>query len=314
MNFTPNSDAEAEADGFLALAEQFEEAIEAIEGLIESVQTAAAGGLSDTVGLTFPILDNPLSVVSLFLPDAVAGDDVVTFVEYDLPALVVQAQVGDFFFPVLGPIGINLGGNFEAGIDFKIAYDSTGLTNPGADGFTPDDLLKGLVLKPTSPGAPVGYINSEITAGVGVNLVVVKAFVEGGLTGNVGAYFPNDELRYDTVADGCIFDPISGQIGADLRHASPWASDRSPGRRGRPSPRRRWSISASAATAMGRLQDRPGQGARGGRSRRQREPRSSTPEPAPASAASTARRASTSRLRTEARRTASAVPWMQTAT
>ena len=219
-NFTPNGAAADDADGLLALAHQFEEAIEAIEGLIDSVQSSLAGGVSDTAGLAFPILDNPGSIVSLFLPDLFPTAGPVTFVEYDLPALVVEATVGDFFFPILGPIGINLGGKFNAGIDFKIAYDSLGLTNPGSDGFTPDDLLKGLVLKPTSPGLPVAFIDSEITAEAGVNLVVVKAFVGGGLTGEVKAFFPEDELRYDTVAAGCIFDPLSGQIAQISRSGS----------------------------------------------------------------------------------------------
>ncbi len=215
-NFSANADALADADGFLAIAQQFQEAMEAIEGLIESVQTSLAGGFTDTVGLAFPILDNPGSIVSLLLPDLFPGAAPVIFVEYDLPALQVEARVGDFFFSILGPIGINLGGSFEAGIDFKIAYDSTGLTNPGSDGFTPDDLLKGLVLKPANPGAAVAHVNSEIHAGAGIELVAARAFVEGGLNGEVEAFFPNDELRYFDVASGCIFE-VSGSIGAELR-------------------------------------------------------------------------------------------------
>ncbi len=216
-NFAANADALADADGLLAVAQQFQEAMEAIEGLIQSVQTSLAQGFSDTAGLTFPILDNPGSIVSLFLPDLFPGAEPIVFVEYDLPALQVEAKVGDFFFSILGPIGINLGGSFGAGIDFKISYDSMGLTDPGPDGFTIDDLLKGLVLSPSGADTRVAYIESEIHAGAGVELVAARAFVEGGLNGNVAAYFPDNELRFDDVAAGCIFDPITGAIGAELR-------------------------------------------------------------------------------------------------
>jgi Ca2+-binding RTX toxin-like protein len=216
-NFSANADALADADGLLAIAQQFQEAMEAIEGLIESVQTSLAGGFTDTVGLAFPILDNPGSIVSLFLPDLFPSAEPIVFVEYDLPALQVDVKVGDFFFSILGPIGINLGGSFGAGIDFKISYDSTGLTDPGPDGFTIDDLLKGLVLSPSGADTRVAYIDSTIHAGAGIELVAARAFVEGGLNGNVAAYFPSNELRFEDVAAGCIFDPITGAVGAELR-------------------------------------------------------------------------------------------------
>lgn len=213
--FSANLDALADANGFLAEFEQFFEIVEGIKGLVEDAQTALAGGFSDSTGLTFPILDNPASIVSLFLPSGNPANDLITFIEYDIPALVAQASI-NVFFPVLGPIGINLNGEFAAGLDFKIAYDSYGFQNPGTDGFTADDLLKGLVLKPTAPGQDVAYVDSAVNAGIGVDVVVGRAFVEGGLKANVKAAFPEDELRYFDVMSGCIFE-VEGKFGAELR-------------------------------------------------------------------------------------------------
>ena len=139
----------------------------------------------------------------------------MTFVEYDLPALKVANIDIDVFFPVLGPIGVNLHGQFGAGLDFVISYDSFGFMNAG-DELTPEDLFKGIKLTPAPNPvrSDVAYIDSALDAEAGVNLLGLKAFVGGGLKGNLGAELKNDELRL-TNLDSCFFE-VEGKLAASL--------------------------------------------------------------------------------------------------
>ncbi len=178
---------------------------------------AAAAG-----GLTFPLFDDPSKIVNLLVPSLGDGQP-VKFIEYTLPELGYTAHI-DEFFPVIGPIGLSLDGDFSAAIDLSIGYDSTGFqTGTFTDGFylsTPlvdpsNPLPDGL---PPSPDGymPVGYVAASIHGGVGVGLVVAEADVEGGFTGGVEAFFPNGALRFTDIAEGCFFDPFTGELDADV--------------------------------------------------------------------------------------------------
>ena len=214
------SDAPAELptsllDDILAEIQAFQQTVEEIKGLFEGGLTAVSGeGLSGATGLTFPILDNPETIMALFLPSLFPESPIL--IQYDIPPLgPPPAVVGPFFFPILGPIGISLSGEFTAGIDFAIAYDTKGLItgNP----------LDGIFLT-NQDGTPVAHALAQIRAGAGVSLYGIGAFIEGGLLGEIGGYFPNGEvadanapeLRGEDVLSGCIFDPINGRIAADV--------------------------------------------------------------------------------------------------
>ena len=202
-------------DDILAGIQAFQQTVDEIKGLFEGGATAVSGGsLSAATGLTFPILDNPETILGLFLPSLFPDSPIL--IQYDIPPLgPPPAVVGPFFFPILGPIGISLSGEFTAGIDFAIAYDTKGLTtgNP----------LDGIYLT-NQDGTPVAHALAQIRAGAGVSLYGVGVFIEGGLLGEIGGYFPNGEvadasppeLRGEDVLNGCIFDPITGRIAADL--------------------------------------------------------------------------------------------------
>jgi Ca2+-binding RTX toxin-like protein len=175
---------------------------------------AAAGGLA------FPLFDDPSKIVNLLVPSLGDGKP-VKFIEYTMPELSYNAHMSEFF-PIIGPIGISFNGDFSAAIELSIGYDSHGFeTGIVTDGFylsTPlvtDPLPAGL---PPSPNGymPVGYVAAGIHAGVGVNLVVAEADFEGGFTGGVEAFFPNGQLRFTDIAEGCFFNPFTGELDADV--------------------------------------------------------------------------------------------------
>jgi len=191
-------------------------------------------GLTDVSGLSFPLFENPEDVIKILLPD-LTGNQKVTFVQYDLPELSARAQIGPFFFPVIGPIGITLSGEFGAGIDFAVGYDSLGFIEGG-------DFASGIFIKTAAiddPAtsevetihhehpepehdhafAPIGYAFAAVHAGVGVNAYVFEVAVEGGLLGEVDAFLPGNDgdLRLTGLLDGgCLFDPLEGTVSLDL--------------------------------------------------------------------------------------------------
>jgi Ca2+-binding RTX toxin-like protein len=231
-NFTAQPDLLATLNNLVGNSGIVKDVLAGVEGVINDINpNPLKTGLSDTQGLSFPLFEHPEQVINILLPDLVGGGP-VTFVKYDLPALTAQAQLGPFFFPVIGPIGITLSGEFGAGIDFAIAFDSMA--------FQKNDVAAGIVLS-TAPvddpntalvetiphrigGSPqdfnpIGYAFAEVHAGVGVSLVAITAAVEGGLLGDVNAFLPgNDgELRLNEVLnDGCFFDPVEGTLALDL--------------------------------------------------------------------------------------------------
>ena len=175
---------------------------------------AAAGGLA------FPLFDDPSKIINLLVP-SLGDSQPVKFIEYTLPELSYTASMSEFF-PIIGPFGLSLNGDFSAAIELTIGYDSLGFqTGVFTDGFylsTPlvtDPLPAGL---PPSPNGhmPVGFTVASIHGGVGVDLVVAEADVEGGFTGGVETFFPNGSLRFTDIAEGCFFNPFTGELDADV--------------------------------------------------------------------------------------------------
>jgi Ca2+-binding RTX toxin-like protein len=175
-------------------------------------------------GLQFPILTDPKKAFNLLL-----GKDVELFT-YDLPKLEFNLEYESPFIPIVGPLGVRIGGNIGAALDLAFGYDTYGLrqfidTKKGADifnGFYVSDRAN-----PDGTGADVPEVtlNAGLEASAELNAVIVSAGVGGGIYANIGFNLndPNDDgkVRVNEFADLieenplCLFD-TSGEITAGL--------------------------------------------------------------------------------------------------
>lgn len=227
----------AVADRLLADSAIFGDVVSGIKGVVGDQITSLAGGFSTTTGLKLPLLEDPGKIVNLLLPGLSAdpADNNVSLVEFTLD-LPFDVPIGPYFYPILGPIGLNLGGQFAGGIGFTIGYDTNGLqTGNVADGLflktaklddpaTPD-VVEGPTRVPfqdrllpvgTYDSMPLGYLYGRVEASAGFNVVLVSGGVGGGILGKVYAFLPDGALRPGDIADGCIFDPLTGKLTAEV--------------------------------------------------------------------------------------------------
>ena len=150
---------------------------------------AEASGIN---GLSFPLLTDGAVVANLLL-----GRNATLFA-YQSGEAGFREEFRQFF-PVLGPVGVTLGGRVAVTTEFGFGYDTQGLFDFHAGGgLDPDLLYNGFyVLAVDAEGDPVTGITLEagITAGVEANVVVASAGVEGDVTASVGIYL--DDLLGD---------------------------------------------------------------------------------------------------------------------
>lgn len=143
-------------------------------------------------GLQFPLLEDANVAANLLL-----GRNATLF----------TYQTGDIsfsesfrqFFPVLGPVGITLGGRVGFSSTFGFGYDTQGVLDYYAGGSSnPDLFFNGFFAMATDEfGNPATGMTLEagVTAGIEVNIGVASAGVEGDLTATVGIYL--DDLLAD---------------------------------------------------------------------------------------------------------------------
>ncbi len=150
-------------------------------------------------GLAFPLLQNPTTAFGLLL-----GRDVSVFT-LDLPALSTTFNVSQFF-PILGPLGVRLSGNFDIQADFNFGYDTAGFRQFANGGFTtPSLIFNGFYISDTAnadgtgPDVPEVRLNASVQAAGELNAIVAAAGVGGGLFANV-----NLDLHDTPPADGKI--------------------------------------------------------------------------------------------------------------
>jgi hypothetical protein len=181
----------------------------------------AAGGLSSTVAdflkkseggdsgsfqASFPIIDNPINVFGLFL-----GKPVDLF-DLTLPDLKFGGEF-DQFFPVLGPLGVELKGSVGADFHLQVGYDTTGLAS--------GDPFQGFFVSDDSSAT----ITAGIHAYAALDVVVFSAGVGGGIDATI-KFTPNDpdgdgRLRPQEIIDDlkmgpfCLFN-TEGKITAGL--------------------------------------------------------------------------------------------------
>ena len=151
-------------------------------------------------GLSIPLFDDPLGTAfSIF-----TGDN-VSLIEYDVPRLSFNTELSRFF-PVVGPLGVRLGGLLSAEANLGFGFDTSGLlTGDQSQGFYVLDRHNDE--NNAIADLPEFALTARVTAEGGAELGVGRGFVGGNLTGNV--YFD----LVDPDNDGRI---RLSEIGSDL--------------------------------------------------------------------------------------------------
>ncbi len=222
-----------DAPAGLAMALAASDYLDQLRDVLDDVATPDSEGLAngggtladllEDTGFSIPLLEDPAAIIGLFLNGL--GGEPIDLVRYDVPELAFQAGFSQFF-PIVGPIGVGLYGEFGAGIDIEIGYDTAGLQNGNlAEGFfiTTEELaVPRLVGNDTIVYYDsAGAVDAEIGASAGINVGIAEVSVGGGVFAGLDAYFEgattegDGKLRLSDLS-GCMFDPIAGEFGVKV--------------------------------------------------------------------------------------------------
>jgi Ca2+-binding RTX toxin-like protein len=172
-------------------------------------------------GLSFPLLTDQMAIGKLLLGQNV---DLFSYTPYPLAVDFEFKQ----FFPVIGPVGVNLGGHFGLGAQLGFGYDTQGLQDYLAGGRTdPEKVFNGFYVKAfDDSGLPLTglEIQAGIIAGVAANLGIADVGVDGDLTADLNFYLNSaladaegkvrgNQLTSTPIVD--LFEP-SGELSAGL--------------------------------------------------------------------------------------------------
>ncbi len=207
-----------------------------IGNLGDTPKTDGLGGalkpLTDALsaaGISIPLLTNPENILPL-LVKGVGGGDAIKLIEYDVPALSFHAEYHNFF-PIIGPIGIDIGGSLDAGVKVSFGYDTNAIAHDLSFEhgfyFTTNQLPgKEVIDNIGLYFEPVATVGVELDAAAEVNVGFAKLAIGGGVAADLSAFFPDakldpatnpnaGKLRLDKVTE-CLLDPIAGQVKALL--------------------------------------------------------------------------------------------------
>jgi Ca2+-binding RTX toxin-like protein len=141
-------------------------------------------------GLDFPLLTDGRLVVDMLL-----GRNASLFT-YRSGKIEIQEEFSQYF-PVLGPVGITLGGEIGFNAEFGFGYDTQGMFDFHASGGSDLGLLANgfYAMSLDEEGNPLTGVEltGAFTAGVEINLIVAAAGVEGQIGATLGIYL-DDQL------------------------------------------------------------------------------------------------------------------------
>jgi len=193
------------------------------QGSMGSSTSSFTSGVQHAGSIDFPIL-KPSNIINLLLGKP------ATLVEVTLP------QFGfNFFyrqsFPIIGPLVGTFGGGIGATISLRLGYDTQGLTDFLAS-KNAASLLQGFFFDPKDAAGnllPVAMLHAEIAVGAALDLGLIEAGVEGGISADIFFNWNDlnqdgkvrlDELKANVLANGgnplAVFD-ITGEIDLFLR-------------------------------------------------------------------------------------------------
>lgn len=141
-------------------------------------------------GLDFPLLDEGKPVVDMLL-----GRNASLF-SYQSGEIKIEEGFSQYF-PVLGPVGVTMGGVVGFRAQFGFGYDTQGMFDYFAGGSTDAGLLANgfYAMSLDENGEPLTGVEiyGAFTAGVEINLLIASAGVEGRIGASLGIYL-NDQI------------------------------------------------------------------------------------------------------------------------
>ena len=139
---------------------------------------------------TFPIIRAPSSLINLLFGKP------VTLVEIQLPELTFSfTYMQDF--PIIGPLVGTFEGGIGAKLDLSLGYDTQGITDFIAS-KNPAALLEGFFFDTKDANGnplPVATLTAEVAVGAAIDLGLIKAGVEGGITAKIAFSLGRPERR-----------------------------------------------------------------------------------------------------------------------
>jgi Ca2+-binding RTX toxin-like protein len=167
-------------------------------------------------GLAFPLLTDAKEIGKLL-----TGAGNADFFHYTAPELEIDYDFPDLYFPVLGPIGITLGGGIGMSAKFGFGFDSQGLRDFAVSN-DPADFFNGFYVQAYNDlgqGVTGFTFSANVTAGVRIEILIARAGVEFDFTFTVQAFFdpdlaPDGKVRGETLVSTPINDlfDLSGQV------------------------------------------------------------------------------------------------------
>ncbi|TCK07577.1 LEPR-XLL domain-containing protein [Marinobacterium mangrovicola] len=164
----------------------------------------------------FPIFEDPMQILGLLM-----GNDAV-LVTYDIGRFYAAFQWSQYF-PVYGPLGIAIGLEISAEIDFAVGFDTAGIREFAETDFeNPALILGGFYISdtenPDGSGLDVPELTflGGITAAAELNLGIARAGVGGGL------FIQIEFDLFDPNSDGKIRLPeLAGNFLNEAKYGSP---------------------------------------------------------------------------------------------
>ena len=195
-----------------------------IEGAEGAATSEFANAIDPTPNFDFPLLDHPSSIINLLFGKP------VTLVEIQLPELSFSfTYMQDF--PIIGPLVGTFEGGIGAKLDLRLGYDTQGISD-FIQSKDPASLLEGFFFDPHDANGnplPVATLTAEIAVGAAIDLGLIKAGVEGGITATILFNWDDlnndgkvrlDELKANILANGgdplAVFD-ITGELDLFLK-------------------------------------------------------------------------------------------------
>ncbi len=192
------------------------DAVNSVKDFLKDQEITIPGYTPDTATntnpVTFNLLDHPEQILDIIL-----STKTVDLVKYDVPPLILNAQA-HAFIPILGPIGVDIGGLITAQVDIDVGYDTQGFADGSFEKgfFFATKANDGEPPGGTAPFEPVGHVISEARGGVGVGIAGIGSLTAGiGLEATLDAYFmrtPENDGKFrplDSTSYDCIFDPTA---------------------------------------------------------------------------------------------------------
>ena len=165
-------------------------------------------------GLVFPILENPLTAISLLFGKP------VDFFTYHVPGLNVPPQGINQFFRLFGPFGVRLQATVEAHAFLDIGYDSSGVTQFATTGDA-EDIFNGFYV--VNAQGPLATVTASLEAFAAANVGFAELGVGGGITGNLNIFLndldstPGDgRVHLAELSNDCLIFSLSGEVTAGL--------------------------------------------------------------------------------------------------